>query len=162
VLYNTGNPTANDVQRRDLETAADAQDIKLMQVGVIGRSEIERAFQSFKRAGVSAVIVLSDPMLTDERREIANRAIAVRLATIFGGPRDNVVDGGLINYNIDVQANWRLAGLQVGRILKGERPANIAVEYPPKLSMAINRRTALAIGAYIPPDVLRRAEDIIE
>jgi putative tryptophan/tyrosine transport system substrate-binding protein len=104
--------------------------------------------------------VLGDTVFLAARRNIAQRALALRLPTIFS-VREHVVDGGLISYG-NLQDSWRRAGTFAAKILKGEKPSDLPVEFPTKLELAVNEKTAKALGLEIPPQLLARADEVIE
>jgi putative ABC transport system substrate-binding protein len=95
------------------------------------------------------------------RRQIAERAATARLPAIYGY-RDHVEDGGLISYGPDLGANYRQAATYVDKILKGAQPADLPVEQPNKIELAINLKTAKALGLDVPPILLARADEVIE
>ena len=107
------------------------------------------------------MIVLASPILLNARRRIASFALASRLPTVFNF-REHVEDGGLISYGIDVRQNNRRAAYFVDRILKGEKPGDLPIEFPTKVELVVNATTAKAIGVTIPPTLLARADEVIE
>jgi putative ABC transport system substrate-binding protein len=100
-------------------------------------------------------------MLLNARRQIASFALASRLPTVFNF-REHVEDGGLISYGIDLRQNYRRGAYFVDRILKGERPGDLPIEFPTKVELVVNATTARAIGLTIPPTLLARADEVIE
>jgi len=100
-------------------------------------------------------------LFVNERRQIAAFALASRLPTVFNF-REHVEDGGLMSYGIELRQNYRRSAYFVDRILKGEKPGNLPVEFPTKVELVINVTTAKAIGLTIPPTLLARADEVIE
>ena len=94
-------------------------------------------------------------------RRIAQLAIAARLPTIHAYPRD-VEAGGLASYGVDVHENTRRAAGYVDKILKGAKPGDLPIEFPTKLVLVLNLKTAKALGLEIPPTLLARADEVIE
>jgi putative ABC transport system substrate-binding protein len=148
-------------QRRELETAAAAKSIKLVPIEARKPEDVDLIFPTLASERVHAVIVLRDPMFYRERRRMAASAIAVRLPTIYG-IREHVDDGGLISYGINLPDNFRRAADYVIKILKGAKPGDLPVEFPTRLELVINLRTAKALGLEIPPTLLARADEVIE
>jgi putative tryptophan/tyrosine transport system substrate-binding protein len=105
--------------------------------------------------------VLQDGMFTSERKRIAFFAIAAKLPTIASVPQ-MAEDGALISYGIETSENWRASGTYAGRILKGEKPADLPMQFPTKLYLAINLVVAKALGVTIPDKLLTTADEVIE
>ena len=113
------------------------------------------------RLGAEAVIVLQDGMLVTQRRRIVALASTARLPDIHS-VRDAVIAGGFLCYGINLRENFlRAAGL-VAKILMGEAAADLPVEFPTKLDLVINAKTAKALGLEVPPTLLARADEVIE
>ena len=160
VLIHTGDPSAAP-QQRDTEATAAKIGVSLVPVGVNAPGEIDAAFQKFVSEHADAAVVLGDAMFLSARRQIAVSALALRLPAIYNF-REHVEDGGLISFGIDVHENFRHAAYFVTRILKGAKPADLPVEFPTKVELVINRKTAKQLGLMIPQTLLARADELIE
>jgi putative ABC transport system substrate-binding protein len=160
VLGHLDNPT-NMLQRREVEAAAAKSAVSLAPVDVRTVDEIDAAIQIFVRERASIVVVLGSTMFLNARRRIATFALASRLPTIYSF-REHVEDGGLISYNIDLRQNYHRAAYFVDRILKGEKPGDLPIEFPTNVELVVNATTAKAIGVTIPPTLLARADEVIE
>jgi putative tryptophan/tyrosine transport system substrate-binding protein len=157
------NPTnVSDLnQRQEMETAGAAMAVTLIPVETRTPEDLDPVFPALARERVDVVIVLRDPLFFTQRRRIAAAALATRLPTIYG-IRENVDDGGLISYGINLSQNFRRAADYVVKILKGAKPGDLPVEFPTKLELVINLPTAKALGLDIPPTLLARADEVIE
>ena len=160
VLVNVGN-TSNVIQRRECESAATKLGVSLAPVEVRTVGQLGPAFQTFIREGANFVVVLADAMFNVASRQIAAFALASRLPTVYG-QREYVENGDLISYGINQRDNFCRAAYYVDRILKGEKPANLPIEFSTKVELVINLATAKAIGLTIPPTLLVRADEVIE
>jgi putative tryptophan/tyrosine transport system substrate-binding protein len=107
------------------------------------------------------LLVLSSPLFSDFRAHIAEPAIQQRLPTMFIF-KGYVQAGGLISYGIDPSANFRQVGFYVAKILKGAKPADLPVEQASKFELAVNLKTAKAIGVELSTSILVRADEVIE
>jgi putative ABC transport system substrate-binding protein len=101
------------------------------------------------------------PAATTARRRIASFALVSRLPTVYTS-REHVEEGGLISYGVDLHQNYRRAAYFVDKILKGEKPGDLPIEFPTKVELVVNATTAKAIGVTIPPTLLARADEVIE
>ena len=160
MLVNIRNPS-NLVQQRDTEAAAASSGVKLSIAEVRAVGDLDAAFEPLALARVQVLLVPGDLMFLTERRRVAASALAARLPTVFAG-REFVEDGGLISYGISVLENWRRVADYVDKVLKGAKPADLPVQFPTKLELVINLKTAKALGLEVPPTLLARADEVIE
>ena len=123
--------------------------------------DFDAAFQTLVKDGPQVLLVLSSPLFTPHQPRIAELAIQHRLATMFIF-KSYVVAGGLMSYGADNTAMRRLAAGYVAKILQGTKPADLPIQLPTKFEMAVNLKTARAIGVTIPTAILLRADEVIE
>ena len=123
--------------------------------------EIPQAFAAASKAGVGALLVFPDPEFYIERHHIVRQAAQARIPAIYES-RDFVMAGGLMAYGADLLDLSRRGASYVDRILKGTKPEDLPVEQPTKFELAINLKTAKALGLTIPPALLLRADQVIE
>ena len=161
ILANVNNTTFNKVQQGEAEAAAAKLGMSLVTAEIRTADEIGSAFQTFVRERVNMVFVLRDALFLAMRQQIAAFALAARLPTIYAF-REHVESGGLISYGIDIRENYRRAASYVDRILKGEKAADLPVEFPTKLELVINLTTAKALGLEVPLFLQQRADEVIE
>lgn len=124
-------------------------------------SDIDTAFAALVSERAGALVVGSGAMLTNRRQQIIALAARHAVPTIYPF-REFAVDGGLISYGNDVPDTFRRAGVYAGRILKGDKPANLPVELSTKFELIINRKTANALGLDIPTKLVFTADEVVE
>jgi ABC-type uncharacterized transport system substrate-binding protein len=142
---------------RNLETAGRSLGIRVTRVDIKESRDLERAFAAMAKEKTDALIVRLDSLLAVHYAEIARLAIQYRLPTV-GGDRSFVESGGLSAYGADIDEVYRHAAVYVDKILRGAKPADLPIEQPTKYILAINVKTAGALGLKIPQSVLVRAE----
>ena len=146
---------------KEYEAAARALKIQVQSLEVRGpKPDLEGAFQIAAKGRTTALIVITNPALSNYTTRIAELAIKNRLAVMYEASR-YVEAGGLMFYSANEGENYRRAAVYVDKILKGAKPADLPVEQPTKFEFVINLKTAKQIGLTIPPDVLARATKII-
>jgi len=146
----------------ETEVAAQKLGLRVRSFEVVGEpSALEAVFTAIARERPDALIVQPDPLIGRHNARIAAFAARNRLPAM-GGTRDFVVDGGLISYGGDFLEGWRLAARYVDRILKGTKPGDLPVEQPTTFRLAINLKTANALGLTIPPSLQLRANEVIQ
>jgi putative ABC transport system substrate-binding protein len=160
VLINPANAT-NAYQRQEIEAAGTKSVIKVVAAESQSKADLDRALNFLRNGGAQAAIVLRDVIFVSERRHIAESAMAMRLPTI-GSQNSYVEAGGLVSYGVDDFDSHRRAADFVDKILKGAKPADLPVEFPTKLVLSINMKTAKALGLDAPPTLLARADEVIE
>jgi putative ABC transport system substrate-binding protein len=135
--------------------------IEVSPVNVRSATEIERDVSAFARATKSGLIVASSTSALVNRDLIIGLATRYKLPAVYA-QREFVAAGGLISYSADFSAQFRSAASYVDRILKGEKPGDLAVQGPTKFQMVINLKAAKALGLNIPSELLVRADEVIE
>jgi putative tryptophan/tyrosine transport system substrate-binding protein len=144
-----------------VQTVAPSLGIELSPVDVRDAPEIERAVTAFARSGNGGLIVTPSALTTRYRDLIIAMAARHQLPAVYGN-RYFLAGGGLIYYGPDFIDQYRRAAGYVDRILKGEKPADLPVQAPTKYDLAINLKTAKALGLTVPPSLLARADEVIE
>jgi putative ABC transport system substrate-binding protein len=124
-------------------------------------SDIDTAFAALVSERAGALVVGSGAMLTNRRQQIIALAAHHAVPTIYPF-REFAVDGGLISYGNDVPDTFRRAGVYAGRILKGDKPANLPVELSTKFELVINRKTANVLGLDIPTKLVFTADEVVD
>jgi len=157
------NPTNSDmeVERENLQAAARHLGIELIVLRARTTSEIEEAFAAGAQQQAAALYVGSDAFLVSQRDHIASLGLRHALPTIAPA-RIDVVAGELMSYGSSQADMYRQAGIYVGRILKGEKPAHLPVLEPTKFELVINLKTAKALGIKFPQTLLTSADEVIE
>src|SRR6185503_4507953 len=124
-------------------------------------SEIDAAFATLVQQKAGGLVTISEPFLNSRRDQIIALAARHKLPTLYP-VRDYVVAGGLVSYGTSIIGAYREVGVYTGRILKGEKPADLPVVRPTKLELVINLRTAKTLGIDVPGSVLALADEVIE
>ncbi len=145
----------------DVEAGARVLGLSIQRLEASNEREIEAAFNRLTEARVDALLVGPGPFL-DSRRDLLV-ALAAKIAIPAGyETRATAVAGGLISYGASVADGYRQAGIYTGRILKGAKPSELPILQPTAFELAINLKTAKALGLEVPPTLLARADEVIE
>jgi putative ABC transport system substrate-binding protein len=141
--------------------AAPSLRVELSPAAVHDADEIERAVAAFARSPNGGLILTRTAEVMAHGDLIVTLAARHQLPTVYP-LRSLVARGGLVSYGNDVVTDYRLAAGYVDRILKGEKPADLPVQYPTKYELVINLKTAKALGLTVPDSLLARADEVIE
>jgi putative ABC transport system substrate-binding protein len=160
VMWNAANDTAARVFK-DMEAVAPQVGLQLQPLGVRGPDDIQKAVDAAARTGAGGLFAIEETMLARHRPLILDLAAKRRLPTASTN-RDFVQAGGLMSYGVNFSDMFRQTARYVDRILGGAKPADLPVEQPTKLELAINAKTARALGLSIPGPVLLRADHVVE
>jgi putative ABC transport system substrate-binding protein len=157
------HPNSPDAQEelRDLQSAAQVIGQELFVIPATSENDIEAAFPSFVQQHIGALLVGSDPFFFQRNDQLITLAARYRIPSVYQ-TSESIAQGGLVSYGASIPDAWRLAGVYAGRILKGERPAELPVVQPTKIDLAINLKTAKALGLDVPHSLLARADEVIE
>jgi putative tryptophan/tyrosine transport system substrate-binding protein len=161
LLTNLANPVFAEAERRELEVAAALLGVRLLVANVSYPSEFERAFETLVRERVDALVVGSDTLFLFHLDQIVALAAHHALPAVYGYP-EFVPAGGLMSYGTDFSWTYQQLGIYVGRILKGEKPADLPVQQVTKMELVINAKAAMALGLTFPLNLLGRADEVIE
>jgi len=145
----------------DTRQVALARGLQLLLLNAATADEIDAVFATLSQSRVDAILVTADPFFTSRQQQFVTLAARHAVPTMYVR-RDFVDAGGLISYGTNNAGLFRNAGVYVGKILNGEKPADLPVQQPTEFELAINMTTAKALGLTVPPSILARADHVIE
>jgi putative ABC transport system substrate-binding protein len=161
VAFMFNRDTAISVYRRSFDTAARSLKVTPIIWPVHSDVEIETAITALGREPETGLVVIPDVFTTVHRAPIISAAARNNVPAVYAPPFF-ARDGGLLSYGVDQVDTFRRAAAYVDRILRGEKPGDLPVQFPTKFEMVVNRKTANALGLAIPPSILLRADEVIE
>jgi putative tryptophan/tyrosine transport system substrate-binding protein len=161
LLFNGDHQAAGKRFTDSMRAAADNLELAVQVVEVRGPQDLERAFAEIHGDGKTGIVYAVDSLFLANRRRIAQLALAGGLP-VMAYSAVHVRDGNFASYGPDPVEMFRRAGAYVDKILKGTKPADLPVEEPTKYNLAVNLKTAKALGLTVPPSLLTRADEAIE
>jgi len=159
-LVNPANRNA-DSDTKNVLAAAESVGQKVVVVQARTDNELEMAFATLVQQRAGALLVGSDPFFANRRDKLVELAGRHRVPAVYA-LREFASIGGLMSYGTSITEAHRIAGLYAGRILKGEKPADLPVQQSTKVELVINLKTAKALGLTLPLSLLGRADELIE
>jgi putative ABC transport system substrate-binding protein len=155
------NTAETEAERTDVQAAAQAIGLQLIIVDVGSDSDIEPAVVALVQRGVGALLVGAGGFMTSRRERVVALATRHALPAMFD-LREFVTAGGLMSYGTSITDAFRQVGVYTGRILKGEKPADLPVMQSTKFELVLNLKTAKTLGLAVPPSLLALADEVIE
>jgi putative ABC transport system substrate-binding protein len=160
IMFDPDNP-GSPVDMPSFETAARSFKVEPIMAAVHSDAEIETAITALGREPGGGLVVPGDAFMNVHRASIISAAARNNVPAVYSASYF-ARDGGLLSYGADVVDPVRRAATYVDRILRGEKPGDLPVQFPTKFEMVVNRKTANALGLAIPPSILLRADEVIE
>ena len=161
VLFNPTDAASAGTTLRDLEAATSGTGLQIRILNASTDREIDAAFASFAQERPDALFVTSQPLFSSRRVQLALLAAHHSIPAIYG-VRESAEVGGLMSYGINLADAWRQIGVYTGRILKGAKPTDLPVAQSSKYELVINQQVARILGLTVPPQLLARADEVIE
>lgn len=161
LLVNPTNPSNAEAMIDDLQVAAHAQRLQFRIVRAATESDLTVVFENLARERVDALVLANDTFFVHRSKEIAALALRHRIPAIHQPP-EFVAAGGLVSYAGSFQESHRLAGIYTGRVLRGDKPADLPVQQVNKMELFVNAKTARALGLTVPRSIISRADRVIE
>jgi putative tryptophan/tyrosine transport system substrate-binding protein len=160
-LVNPTNHVGAEIETKELQVAARILGVRLLILNASDQSEFETAFATLVQQRAGVLLVAADGSFFRHLDQLVALAARQRVSAMFAW-REATAAGGLMSYGTDRPAAWRQVGVYTGRILKGEKPADLPVQQVTKLELVINLKTAKALGLTIPETLLATADQVIE
>jgi putative ABC transport system substrate-binding protein len=160
LLVNPTNPSAEPLSR-DLQTAARTLGLQLHILRASTERDFDTVFATFLQLRAGGLVIGTDGFFITQIEQLATLTVRHAVPAIFP-IREFTAAGGLMSYGVSNRDLYRLVGTYTGRILRGEKPADLPVQQVTKVELAINLKTAKALGIAFPPTLLARADEVIE
>jgi putative ABC transport system substrate-binding protein len=161
LLVNPSNTALAETITKELETAARTLGLELHILHASSEREIETAFATLVQLRAGALVIGADALFNSRSEQLAALALRHAVPAVYQY-REFAAAGGLMSYGGSITDTYRLAGVYTGRILKGEKPADLPVQQSTKVELIINLKTAKALGLEVPRTLIARADEVIE
>jgi putative ABC transport system substrate-binding protein len=161
VLVNPANPVNTDISLKNLEEPAHARGLQLHVLNASTERDFDSAFAKLVELQAGGLVIAADTIFNSGGQQLAALALKHVVPAVHT-VREFAVAGGLVSYGGDIRETHRQAGIYTGRILKGEKPADLPVQQVTKVEFVINLKTAKALGINVPNTLIGRADEVIE
>jgi putative tryptophan/tyrosine transport system substrate-binding protein len=161
LLINPTNPAIAQVQSRDVPAAALKLGLKLHVLNASTEHDFDEVFSTLNKLGVGGLVIGADTFLNARSEQLATLAVRHSIPTI-SPYREFSKAGGLMSYGASIAGASRQVGVYTGRILRGEKPADLPIEQPTLFELIVNVKSAKALGLTVAPTLLSRADEVIE
>lgn len=161
VLVNPANPVNTDITLKNLEEPAHARGLQLHVLNASSERDFDSAFAKLVELQAGGLVIAADTIFNSRGQQLAALALKHVVPAVHT-VREFAVAGGLVSYGGDIRETHRQAGIYTGRILKGEKPADLPVQQVTKVEFVINLKTAKALGINVPNTLVGRANEVIE
>jgi len=161
LLVNPVNSTVAETQSREVRAAAHTLGVDLHVLNASTEHDFNSVFANLIQLRVGGLVIGSEPLFSSRSRQLGELTVSHAVPAI-AGIDDFAAAGGLLSYGVDSQDTYRLAGIYAGRVLKGERPADLPVQQATKVRLSVNLKTAKALGLNVPNTLIGRADVVIE
>jgi putative ABC transport system substrate-binding protein len=158
------NPAGFDAETKTVEVQAAARSLGLQPLHVLNATterDIDSAFATLSQLHANALVIGQDVYFNSRIEQLAALSLRHAVPTIYS-LREFAAAGGLMSYGASLADQYRLVGVYTGRVLKGDKPADLPVQQATKVELSINLKTAKALGLTVPPSLLAIADDVIE
>jgi ABC-type uncharacterized transport system substrate-binding protein len=162
LLVNPANPTVTETTTKAMQAAAPSFGLELHVLNASTERDFDGVFAKLTQLRAGGLVIGQDPFFTSQREQLAALTVRHAVPAISGYGREFAAAGGLLSYGADVADAYRLTGNYTGRVLKGEKPADLPVQQATKVEMYINLKTAKALGVNVPNTLIGRADGVIE
>jgi putative ABC transport system substrate-binding protein len=160
-LVNPNDPNRAKIIARELQSAANTLGLQLHVLNASNDGDFDSVFAEMVHLGVGGLVIGGDPFFNSRSQQLGNLALQHSIPAIYQF-RPFAASGGLIGYGGSLVDSYRLVGVYAGRVLKGEKPADLPVQQATEIELIINLKTAKTLGVIIPLPLLARADEVIE
>jgi putative ABC transport system substrate-binding protein len=161
LLVNPTGPILAEATSTNLQAASRTLGLQLEVLNASTEHEFDEVFAKLIKTRAGGLVIGSDPFFTSRTEQLAALSVRYAVPTIYQY-REFAVAGGLLSYGGSITDSYRLGGVYTGRILKGDKAADLPVQQSTKVELIINLKTAKALGITVPPQIVARADEVIE